>query len=92
MQQHLATFPDKTDDAPVLIADAAAHAGRSTSRVRVLRQAGILTACEIDGRQAVTAGSLHRFMIEAARQEAASKAKRSRPALRLVWSNPNPNK
>ncbi len=73
--------PQQNDGSNMLIAEAAAIAGRSVSWIRTHRTFGPLTPAVLNGRQAVTASSLKALV-------AIRPAKRhGKPKLRLVVDN-----
>lgn len=82
----------KTDTTPVLVADAAAILGVSSSTVREWRRNGVLDAEELGGCHAVTLISIRELAVELdasrMRMRERLKLRRSkRPHLRLVVDN-----
>ena len=77
----------------ILIADAAAVLGVSTSAVREWRRNQALDAADLDGRHAVTAASVRELARELAARRAAEQRRRAQhrrhkcPHLRLVVDN-----
>lgn len=83
----------KPDTTIVLIADASAMLGVSSSAVREWRRNGVLDAAEIAGRHAVTLASIRELATELGAHRARARERRprrhggKRPHLRLVVNN-----
>jgi Xaa-Pro aminopeptidase len=83
----------KTDTIIVLVADAAAMLGVSSSAVREWRRNGVLDAAEIAGRHAVTLTSIRELAAELDAHRVRARERRNlrrgakRPHLRLVVDN-----
>jgi uncharacterized protein YjcR len=83
----------KPDITTILIADAAAMLGVSSSAVREWRRNGVLDAAEMDGRHAVTLASVRELAAELGARRVRARERRNlrrgakRPHLRLVVEN-----